>query len=303
MKKTKIKKEVLEVMRESLAREKIDYKEITIREIHCGSVYFRPDGGVFKIGVLKNSGEKKYFLAKKSSTIRARSLIPTFLKKQDLTHLPNHNLENWEFVAKNIANVQKPLYLRGDKRIIILQFINGLSLRRAIKSQNKERAEKIFNKLGKILAKIHKHGYVHKDLDIRHVFLTFRDDDLFIIDCEKTKKGESLEEFINDINFLALELPFYANNCMVENLWRSFLEGYRKIDFPEREKILSLIYHPLPQPLYKKLWYKLIININEFLLRLTLGRLFLMKRFLPQDKIIQHLYLMKLGSCSPSLNK
>lgn len=297
MRKKWVKKEVLDVLKDYLQSESILFRKIKIKEIFHGSIYFCPDGGVFRIEVEQDDREKIKLIIKKNSLVRRQkriNIIPLFLKHTQGEHQPDHNFKNWGILSKVVEGIQIPLFLDIKKEIVICKYAEGNALHKIIKSEKPDKILLAAEAIGKIIGNLHNIGYTHGDFGIFHIILDSENNKVTLIDCEKSTKKEFAEDFINDINSFAYDICFHLPNHLIKIFWDKFLNGYRKIYSSEKNDILPVIYSPSPQPFYKKMWYKFIVKMNEYFFYISYGRIHFMKRYFPWEKIKKHFYLMKM---------
>jgi len=131
-----------------------------------------------------------------------------------------------ERAAKHV-NVPRLIEVSEGSHTITLEHIPGEKLADILSSRKD--SKKICKEIGRAVAKLHDNNIIHGDLTTSNILLT-KDDKIWFIDFGLGFYSERLEDRAVDIHLIkqALEAKHFKNH---EELWRSFLEGYKESKF------------------------------------------------------------------------
>jgi len=108
---------------------------------------------------------------------------------------------------------------------LVMEYIDGPTLRDSIASRSKSRIAEIFEQLGGYVAEMHNDGIVHGDLTTSNVIVE-KGDELSIIDFGLGDFSSELEARGVDLHLLLRTLESSHIDVLDES-WKAFQEGYR----------------------------------------------------------------------------
>jgi Kae1-associated kinase Bud32 len=123
--------------------------------------------------------------------------------------------------------------LKGMK--IVMEFLEGQKLKDLIPKLSKKEREKISEKIGTLIGKLHSKGMIHGDLTTSNMI--FQNGEIYFIDFGLGFYSTSVEDRAVDLFLLrrALESTHFQ---YINELWNSVLKGYEK-EFPKPREVLK----------------------------------------------------------------
>ena len=144
---------------------------------------------------------------------------------------------------KSIAigiKVPIPLYIDDDAGLLIMSFIDGVSLRDSMDSLSIENVCEVCRKIGLYVAKLHKNSIVHGDITTSNILLEKDSKNVYIIDFGLTNFTSRLEDQAIDVHIFFRSIESTQHNF--EDLAKKcFIEGYRQIRGDYTEKVLETV--------------------------------------------------------------
>ena len=138
------------------------------------------------------------------------------------------------------AGVAVPKIFSVDEKEmkIVMEFISGERLKEIFNSEiSLEEKEKLAEKIGESVGKLHAHNLVHGDLTTSNLIL--HEKRVFFIDFGLGFQSSRAEDFATDLSVLkeALKSTHFKD---LNILWPQVISGYRK-NFPEAEKVFKAL--------------------------------------------------------------
>ncbi len=121
------------------------------------------------------------------------------------------------------AGVPVPFIIDLDDDRIVMSYIDGDRLRDIVDRLDKEKRTKIFEEIGRFVARLHLSGIVHGDLTTSNILI--KDDKIFFIDF-------GLGDFTKDIEDIAVDLLLFKKCIRTshykyeEEILNAFFKGY-----------------------------------------------------------------------------
>ncbi|HII70925.1 KEOPS complex kinase/ATPase Bud32 [Methanopyrus kandleri] len=122
-----------------------------------------------------------------------------------------------------------------DLSLLITEYIPGRTLKQATESSFDPDH---YRKLGKLVGRMHEHGFVHYDLTTSNILVS--GDDLYIIDLGLSEDSDDPEDHAVDLRVFERCLES-SHPEVKEEAWRAFLRGYRE----EREEATDTVLRAL----------------------------------------------------------
>ncbi|MEM1897434.1 MAG: KEOPS complex kinase/ATPase Bud32, partial [Ignisphaera sp.] len=133
-----------------------------------------------------------------------------------------------------------PLYIDDDAGLLIMSFIDGVSLRDSMDSLSIENVCEVCRKIGLYVAKLHKNSIVHGDITTSNILLEKDSKNVYIIDFGLTNFTSRLEDQAIDVHIFFRSIESTHHNF--EDLAKKcFIEGYRQIRGDYTEKVLETV--------------------------------------------------------------
>ncbi|MEZ0289552.1 MAG: Kae1-associated kinase Bud32 [Sulfolobales archaeon] len=134
------------------------------------------------------------------------------------------------------VEVPSILYVEPEEGIIVMEFIEGVSLRDYLLLEKRDPT--ILLKAGEILGRIHSHNIFHGDPTITN-YIVDRYNNLWIIDFGLSGYSDELEEKAVDLHltYRSLETLPLPNADLLKQI---FFEGYKRV-YPDADKILRRV--------------------------------------------------------------
>lgn len=125
------------------------------------------------------------------------------------------------------VRVPKIVFVDPLVGLIVMEKIDGLVLRDALKDLDREVACRAMVSAGREVGKMHKAGIAHGDVTTSNMILA-RDGDVYIVDLGLAKHVEDVEDVAVDLHLLirVLESSHYSAR---EELFKCFISGYREV--------------------------------------------------------------------------
>lgn len=125
------------------------------------------------------------------------------------------------------VRVPKIVFVDPVAGLIVMEKIEGVVLRDALKDLDRETACRAMASAGREIGKMHKAGIAHGDVTTSNMILA-RDGNVYIVDLGLAKHVEDLEDVAVDIHLLirVLESSHYSTK---EELFKCFISGYREV--------------------------------------------------------------------------
>ncbi len=141
-----------------------------------------------------------------------------------------------------IAGVPTPLIYMIDvpNATITMQFLEGQQIKQQLGSAPPDRRYDLCVEIGKLIAKLHKHGIIHGDLTTSNMILS--DERIFFVDFGLGEKNSETEAKGVDLHLMkrALQSTHYQ---FWEECFKNVLCGYSSIlGFEEAEKVHEKIH-------------------------------------------------------------
>lgn len=121
--------------------------------------------------------------------------------------------------------VETPPLLDVSETKIIMQFIDGKTVKEIFYSNNDEEVKKLSQEIGKIMGKLHANGIIHGDLTTSNMI--FKDGRIFLIDFGLGEFSKRIEDQGVDLNLF--EEAIKATHFKLYPLiWKNVVESYKK---------------------------------------------------------------------------
>lgn len=123
--------------------------------------------------------------------------------------------------------INVPLVHEIDVRnhTIIMQFIDGIKLKKVLPQLEDDEKLKYFKQLGKFIALLHQNGHVHGDITTSNVIIT-PEGELFLIDFGLHDYSDSIEDKSVDLHLLKRVL-ISSHGADFNTCFTAFTQGYR----------------------------------------------------------------------------
>lgn len=137
--------------------------------------------------------------------------------------------------ASQIINCPKPLENKDEYKIEI-PYIKGKKLSESLDNFSLEKQKKIFNEVGKMIAKIHENNIIHGDLTTSNIILQDKKNKIYFIDFGLGFFSDKIEDKAVDLHLLkqALETKHFKNGLA---LFKEIIKGYES--YPKSKQILE----------------------------------------------------------------
>ncbi|TFF99971.1 MAG: Kae1-associated serine/threonine protein kinase [Promethearchaeota archaeon] len=122
---------------------------------------------------------------------------------------------------------------------IIMGYIQGQKLKDIIKKLNQNEKERIFETVGRYIAKLHQNGQIHGDITTSNIILT-SNMQVFLIDFGLHEYSDSIEDKSVDLHlFKRVLMSSHGDNY--EFCFKCFLNGYRNEYLNDSPQLCKLI--------------------------------------------------------------
>ncbi len=133
------------------------------------------------------------------------------------------------------AGVPVPFIIDIDEDKIVMNYIHGKILREIVDNLDDNTRKRIFEEIGKYVAKLHINGIVHGDLTTSNIIID--DDKIYFIDFGLGDFSKDMEDFAVDL--LLFKKCIRTSHFKYEKeIMDSFLKGYQSIN-KDIDKILK----------------------------------------------------------------
>lgn len=125
------------------------------------------------------------------------------------------------------VRVPRPVFIDPLVGLIVMEKVEGVVLRDALKDLDRESACRAMASAGTEIGKIHRAGVAHGDVTTSNMILS-KDGSVYIVDLGLAKHIEDIEDMAVDIHLLirVLESSHYL---VKDELFKCFISGYREI--------------------------------------------------------------------------
>ncbi len=135
-----------------------------------------------------------------------------------------------------LAGVLTPTIYAVLHNDIIMEYINGPTLKKYLENVNKKEALNLCYRFGKEIAKLHNASIIHGDLTTSNVILD--NDNLIFFDFGLGYISQKDEDKATDL--LVLKKIFLASHSNIRNGWKKILDGYSKKAKDLGKKIIEI---------------------------------------------------------------
>jgi TP53 regulating kinase-like protein len=127
------------------------------------------------------------------------------------------------------AGVPTPIIFAVDpiKMEITMEFVKGEQVKKVLRDLNPKDRLNLFQKIGRLIGRLHKNGIIHGDLTTSNIMLT-DDNDIVFIDFGLSGTGSDLEDRGVDLHLLRRAL-LSKHNKYAEICFKATIEGYEKV--------------------------------------------------------------------------
>ncbi len=138
--------------------------------------------------------------------------------------------------SAKVINIPKISKVDEKNKEISMEFIEGKKLSEELNKLKLKKQKRIFNQIGKDIAKLHKEDIIHGDLTTSNMIL--KEKKIFFIDFGLGFFNGKYEDKAVDIHLLkqALEAKHFENE---KELFNEFQKGYFSINKKEAEKVFQ----------------------------------------------------------------
>lgn len=166
--------------------------------------------------------------------------LPKAYRHPDLDrHLRNMRTKNEAKVMEEakLAGVRTPEVYRVNLKesSITMEFIDGISVKNIIDGFP-ERSREMCEKIGEMVAKLHKANLSHGDLTTSNMILI--DDEICLLDFSLGKRLAELEDL--GVDFHLLERAFTSAHSTVDGAFDVIVESYRE-HMPDADDVLKRV--------------------------------------------------------------
>jgi len=275
--KKKVKRVTTECLKEYLGKEKISYQSIELTTVKQGMNYRACDGGSFLVKVRLHNNQALKLFAKRNTKLKWLCLARPPFKFKKTFHLEDHNYRLHQYIFQRGIKVPQPFFSCKKRRVIIMEYVEGLPLKKALKTDFNKTVE-IFKEVSRRLGRLHLLNIAYRKLKPQHIFINLDSGEITFIDCELLIKTKSLNDFSNDLKYLSQGLFYNFHKEQASMLYEKLLEGYREvIDQETYQNILTIleaeVKEILDKFLFKKIFFKLLLFLSDALNRLSRGYL------------------------------
>jgi len=121
--------------------------------------------------------------------------------------------------------VETPPLLDVSETKIVMQFIDGKTVKEIFYSAKENEVEKISKQIGKIVGLLHSNGIIHGDLTTSNMIL--KDGEIFVIDFGLGEFSKKIEDQGVDLNLLE-EAVKATHFKLYQLIWKNIIEAYKK---------------------------------------------------------------------------
>jgi TP53 regulating kinase-like protein len=134
-------------------------------------------------------------------------------------------------VKKYGINVPQVFEIDTSNSTIVMKYIKGAKLKDVLTNLDESKKKLYFNKIGKTIANLHRHGHVHGDITTSNIIIT-PEENIFLIDFGLHEYSDTIEDKSVDLHLLKRVL-ISSHGKDYKFCFDSFLEGYKS----EYEKV------------------------------------------------------------------
>ena len=125
-----------------------------------------------------------------------------------------------------------------DNALIVMEYIEGKRMKDAMNAIEESRLKEYFKKIGEYMALLHKNDRIHGDLTTSNILLS-KDNKHLFIDFGLSQTNASIEDKAVDLHLFRRVMTSTHGSQFY--LYESFIEGYRNINIPKCEEIITLV--------------------------------------------------------------
>ncbi|MFX0023985.1 MAG: KEOPS complex kinase/ATPase Bud32 [Candidatus Hermodarchaeota archaeon] len=122
-------------------------------------------------------------------------------------------------------NVPQVFEIDTQNSTIVMKYIMGVKLKDILVDLNDGKKQSYFNKIGRAIANLHRHGHIHGDITTSNIIITSQEE-IFLIDF-------GLHEYSNTIEDKSVDLHLFKRVLISSHgkdykfCFDAFLEGYK----------------------------------------------------------------------------
>lgn len=121
-------------------------------------------------------------------------------------------------------NVPQVFEIDVNTSTIIMKYIEGEKLKDSIPVFDNQKKYKIFNEIGRFIAKLHQNGHIHGDITTSNIIIT-PNEDFFLIDFGLHEYSDSIEDKSVDLHLFKRVL-ISSHGSDFDICFKAFIEGY-----------------------------------------------------------------------------
>ncbi|ARM75792.1 Kae1-associated kinase Bud32 [Acidianus manzaensis] len=126
------------------------------------------------------------------------------------------------------VNAPAVLFINKDDFSIIMEYIDGITVKDYLCSNKEINLEKLGEQIGEIIGKLHKAKIAHGDLTTNNLIIKPNTNDIFIIDFGLSKRSEDIEDYATDVHVFLRSLESIHPDKK-DIIFKGFINGYSKI--------------------------------------------------------------------------
>lgn len=128
------------------------------------------------------------------------------------------------------AGINAPaiLFIDKDNYTIIMEYIEGETVKDILLTNKEIDAEKIGKVIGNIAGKLHKVKIAHGDLTTNNLIMKKDTGEIFIIDFGLAKRSNDIEDYATDVHVFLRSLES-VHPDKKDIVFKGFLEGYKEV--------------------------------------------------------------------------
>ncbi|MCD6226310.1 MAG: Kae1-associated serine/threonine protein kinase [Candidatus Aenigmarchaeota archaeon] len=135
------------------------------------------------------------------------------------------------------AGVPTPFLYEIDKNKIIMEYIQGKTIKEIFQKSDENKIKKLSIEIGQLIGKLHSNGIIHGDLTTSNMIL--RDNKIYFIDFGLGYFSQKIEDQGTDLRLLYNALK--STHFKILNIsWNNIIQGYRK-EYKHAEKVLKKV--------------------------------------------------------------
>jgi len=139
--------------------------------------------------------------------------------------------------AARRAGVPTPFLYEIDKNKIIMEYIQGKTIKEIFQKSDENKIKKLSIEIGQLIGKLHSNGIIHGDLTTSNMIL--RDNKIYFIDFGLGYFSQKIEDQGTDLRLLYNALK--STHFKILNIsWNNIIQGYRK-EYKHAEKVLKKV--------------------------------------------------------------